>query len=90
MTDDEGEGEGEDGATSTTEPEAESFWLEDSTLQYFFVGMKLEVTVSELSIGIKFFDRVMGIYCSFYTALPNEKVIEFWKEPGKQKILRHS
>lgn len=83
MTDDEDERESGDCDTFTTEPEVESFWLEDSTLQHFFIGMKLEVTVSELSIGIKFFDRVLGIYCSFYTALPNEKVIEFWKEPGR-------
>jgi hypothetical protein len=45
--------------------------------------MKLELLVHELNIGIKFFDRVLGLYCSFHSALPNEKVIEFWTEPGR-------
>jgi hypothetical protein len=69
--------------TSITEPIIESFWVEDSILSHFFVGMKLELQVHELSVGIKFFDRVLGIYCSFFVALLNEKVIEAWKEPSK-------
>lgn len=60
----------------------ELFWLEDEILQYCFVGMKLEVVVRELNIGIKFFDLVNGVYCSFHTVLPNEKM-NGWKEPGK-------
>jgi hypothetical protein len=59
----------------------ETFWIEDSIMKHFLVGMKFELAVHELNIGIKFFDRVLGLYCSFHTALPNEKVIECWKEP---------
>ncbi|KAH6723035.1 Argonaute siRNA chaperone complex subunit Arb1-domain-containing protein [Leptodontidium sp. MPI-SDFR-AT-0119] len=58
----------------------ESFWLEDELLQYCFVGMKVDVVVRELNIGIKFFDVINGIYCSFHTVLPNEKMVG-WKEP---------
>lgn len=77
MTDDEGDDE-------EHHADVESFWLEDFILQQVFVGLKLEVVASELSIGIKFFDQILGLYCSFYTTLHNEKVIEMWKEPSKQ------
>ena len=60
----------------------ESFWLENNILEHCFIGMKLEVTVHELNIGIKFFDCVAGLYCSFYSFLPNEKMTG-WKEPSK-------
>lgn len=69
--------------THATGPIIESFWVEDAILSHFFLGMKLELRVHELSIGIKFFDRVLGIYCSFFVALLNERVIESWKEPSK-------
>ncbi|KAK0120671.1 hypothetical protein ONS96_010872 [Cadophora gregata f. sp. sojae] len=59
----------------------ESFWLEDELLQYCFVGMKMEVVVRELNIGVKFFDEIKGLYCSFHTVLSNEKMVG-WKEPG--------
>ncbi|KAL2070537.1 hypothetical protein VTL71DRAFT_13563 [Oculimacula yallundae] len=58
----------------------ESFWLEDELLQHCFIGMKMEVVVRELNIGIKFFDVINGVYCSFHTVLPNEKMTA-WKEP---------
>ncbi|KAK0120670.1 hypothetical protein ONS96_010872 [Cadophora gregata f. sp. sojae] len=58
----------------------ESFWLEDELLQYCFVGMKMEVVVRELNIGVKFFDEIKGLYCSFHTVLSNEKMVG-WKEP---------
>lgn len=60
----------------------ESFWLEDEILELCFVGLKLEVVVHELNIGIKFFDTVAGLHCSFHVFLPNEKMVH-WKEPGK-------
>lgn len=59
----------------------ETFWIEDEILQHIFLGMKFEVVVRELNIGIKFFDQISGIFCSFYTFLPNENVVEFWKDP---------
>jgi hypothetical protein len=74
----------EDAATELKVEEAgvESFWLEDDILELCFVGLKLEVEVQELNIGIKFFDKVIGLHCSFHTYLPNEKMV-YWKEPGK-------
>jgi hypothetical protein len=82
FTDDEGDGiEVEEG-----EEKLETFWLEDEILQLFFVDMKMELIVHELNIGIKFFDAVAGLYCSFHTVLPNEKMV-FWKEPGKFDFL---
>ncbi|KAE8442563.1 hypothetical protein EG329_003050 [Mollisiaceae sp. DMI_Dod_QoI] len=75
FTDDEGD-------TTITEKEGaiESFWLEDDILQLCYVGLKMELDVHELNIGVKFFDCVRGLYCSFHTILPNEKMI-YWKEP---------
>ncbi|KAF4610359.1 hypothetical protein G7Y89_g15761 [Cudoniella acicularis] len=64
----------------TEEARIESFWLEDDILQLLFVGLKLELLVHELNIGIKFFDTVLGTYCSFFTYLENEKMLS-WKEP---------
>lgn len=59
----------------------ESFWLEDDLLQHCYVGLKMEVEVKSLNIGIKFFDKLNGLYCSFFTYLPNEKMVG-WKEPS--------
>ncbi|KAE9371454.1 hypothetical protein N431DRAFT_426110 [Stipitochalara longipes BDJ] len=73
----------EDAITEAKVEEAglESFWLEDEILELFFVGLKLELEVHELNVGIKFFDTILGLHCSFHTYLPNEKMIN-WKEPG--------
>lgn len=60
----------------------ERFWVEDETLKDVFIGLKMEVIVNELDIGIKFFDGIEGLYCSFHAYLPNEKM-NSWKEPGK-------
>lgn len=60
--------------------EVETFWLEDYTLQLLFLGLKLELIVHELNIGVKFFDSVEAIYCSFFTYLENEMMLD-WKEP---------
>ncbi|RKF81870.1 putative argonaute sirna chaperone arc complex subunit arb1 [Golovinomyces cichoracearum] len=62
------------------EPEFESFWLEDEILQELFIGLKLELIVKELNIGIKFIDSFNSLYCSFHTYLPNEKMAGY-KEP---------
>ena len=67
---------------TAVKPVIESFWLEDEILQHCFVGMKLEVLVYELNVGVKYFDLVDGPYCSFHIYLPNEKMTN-WKEPGK-------
>lgn len=83
MTDDEGE---ETSAVSTVNSPTEGFWLEDEILKHCFIGLKLELVVHELNIGVKFFDEIMGLYCSFHTILHNEKVIYNWKDPGKQSL----
>ncbi|TVY62330.1 Argonaute-binding protein [Lachnellula suecica] len=59
----------------------ESFWLEDDILQMIHPGLKLILVVHELNIGIKFFDQINGLYCSFHTYLENEKM-HGWKEPA--------
>lgn len=42
--------------------------------------MKLEVAVTELSIGVSYFDEVYGIYCSFLDISPNALMAD-WREP---------
>jgi hypothetical protein len=69
-------------------PTTEAFWLEDHILHNCFVGMKLALVVHSLNIGIRFFGDILGIYCSFHTSLPNEKVIDNWKEPGEIHPIR--
>lgn len=59
----------------------ETFWLEDEFLKHCYVGLKMEVEVKELNIGIKYIDEFKGLYCSFYTHLPNEKMLG-WKDPS--------
>lgn len=63
------------------------FWVEDALLQRCFLGMKLEATVRHLSFGLDFFDKIAGVYCSFYRILPNEAMIG-WKEPGPRLAAR--
>lgn len=72
----------DDEATVVLEGGEERFWVEDETLDLVFLGLKMEVVVHELNIGIKFIDSVEGLYCSFFTYLPNEKIVA-WKEPSK-------
>jgi hypothetical protein len=58
----------------------EEFWLEELILEECFIGMKFGATVRELDIGVKYFDTMMGVYCSFFTYLPNECMVD-WKTP---------
>ncbi|KAL8666279.1 MAG: hypothetical protein Q9202_001548 [Teloschistes flavicans] len=61
------------------------FLIEDYILDTCFVGMKMEVTVRELSFGLKFFDKILGAYCSFYTILPNE-MMEGWRKRESEPL----
>jgi Argonaute siRNA chaperone (ARC) complex subunit Arb1 len=73
----------DDGQSATeTPPDSviDEFWLESHILEKCFVGMKFEATVHELSIGIKYFDVVNNIYCSFFTYLPSSR-LDGWKPP---------
>ncbi|KAI1918794.1 hypothetical protein LOZ65_004708 [Ophidiomyces ophidiicola] len=56
------------------------FFVEDSFLRFYFVGMKVEAHVRELNCGIKYFDTVLDMHCSFHTILPNQAMVG-WKEP---------
>ncbi|OJD22885.1 hypothetical protein ACJ73_05763 [Blastomyces percursus] len=56
------------------------FFVDESMLQFCFVGMKVDTSVWELNCGLHYFDNVMAVHCSFYTILLNESMIG-WKEP---------
>jgi hypothetical protein len=75
--------EEENTPASYVEPVIETLWIEDNILEHFFLGMKMEVETTELDIGLTFIEEVHGFFCSFYTVLPNEKMLDNWKEPGK-------
>lgn len=62
-------------------------WVEDEVLEKCFVGMKFDATVRELNFGVSYFDTVIGVYCSFYSVLPNERMIG-WREPGPRLPMR--
>lgn len=79
--------EPEDVTDEEAEPELdttiiEEFLLEDNILAQCFVGMKMQIVVGELNIGLKFIDSFMDIYPSFLVVLPNDKMF-YWKDPGK-------
>lgn len=59
----------------------DEFWLEDFVLSECLVGLKMDALVYETNVGLKYFDTLEGIYCSFHTVLPNESM-ELWREPS--------
>lgn len=67
-------------ANGTANATIDTFWLEENILEKCFIGMKLEATVRELSIGLKYIDEIMRVECSFYTYLETER-LDRWKEP---------
>lgn len=56
------------------------FFVEESLLEMYFVGMKVDAFIWLLNCGMHYFDKVVGVYCSFYTVLPNEDMVG-WKKP---------
>jgi hypothetical protein len=60
------------------------FIIEEEMLKYFSLGMKFEVCVKELDIGIKWIDYLETSYATFFTWLANENIRD-WKEPGPPK-----
>ncbi|KAL8678881.1 MAG: hypothetical protein Q9186_004816 [Xanthomendoza sp. 1 TL-2023] len=72
-------------ATSTRPTEIFEFLVEDSVLETCFVGMKFEATVHDLSFGLKFFDNISGVFCSFYGSIPNERLIG-WRVPEDEPL----
>lgn len=67
------------------------FWVNDWVLDKCFIGMRFRTTIRELSIGLKFFDSIYGVWCSFFTLLPNEAMIG-WRQvedeplPMREKV----
>ena len=72
-------------AVSAPVVDTHSFLVEDYVLETCFVGMKFDVTVREMSFGLKFFDTVHGVYCSFYALLPNELMLG-WRVPEAEHL----
>ncbi|KAL9030217.1 MAG: hypothetical protein Q9196_001633 [Gyalolechia fulgens] len=65
--------------------ETHSFLVEDYILETCFVGMKFDATIREMSFGLEFFDATHGVFCSFYTLLPNELMIG-WRVPEAEPL----
>lgn len=93
ITDDENDGKGHQDERTRINKEDESryeIWVEDEILQRCFVGMKMDVSLRQLTVrsgkdSSKAYvhtciDAVYGVYCSFYTNLANEMMIG-WKKP---------
>lgn len=74
--------------TGSNEEEYE-FWIEDDLLRCCFVGMKFETRVHRTSFGVDYFDAMVGVWCDFYTVLPNELVIG-WRDPGPRLPMRET
>ncbi|KAL8911298.1 MAG: hypothetical protein Q9171_003506 [Xanthocarpia ochracea] len=72
-------------AKSTSPMEVYEFLVEDYVLDTCFLGMKFETTVHELSFGLKFFDNISGVFCSFYGSIPNERLIG-WRVPENEPL----
>ena len=64
------------------------FFMEESLLDMYFVGMKVSASVWRMNCGVHYFDKVVGVYCSFYTVLPNDDMIG-WKKPRDLRPDEH-
>jgi hypothetical protein len=64
--------------------EEHEFVVEEEILKYCYPGLKMEASVKELDVGIKWIDYLETSYPSFFTWLANE-YIRNWKEPGPPK-----
>ncbi|KAI3318708.1 hypothetical protein HD806DRAFT_309792 [Xylariaceae sp. AK1471] len=63
-----------------SEAEEEEFILEDELLAKFEVGMKISMTVCELTVGLRFIKQVHDLRVSFDTFLP-QYLMTHWKNP---------
>ncbi|KAL8953148.1 MAG: hypothetical protein Q9222_000969 [Ikaeria aurantiellina] len=72
-------------AKSSKAKETYEFLMEDYVLETCFVGMKFQATVRELSFGLKFFDTVSAVSCSFFEVLPNQLLIG-WRAPEDEPL----
>ncbi|KAL8673946.1 MAG: hypothetical protein Q9168_001641 [Polycauliona sp. 1 TL-2023] len=72
-------------AEAKSPTEVYEFLVEDYVLETCFVGMKFETTVHDLSFGLKFFDNISGVFCTFYGSIPNERLIG-WRVPEDEPL----
>ncbi|KAL8712945.1 MAG: hypothetical protein Q9220_002803 [cf. Caloplaca sp. 1 TL-2023] len=70
---------------SKTVMETYEFLVEDYVLEPCFIGMKFQATVREMSFGLKFFDTVSAVSCSFFEVLPNQLMIG-WRAPEDEPL----
>ena len=61
------------------------FFLEETLLKFYFVGMKVDATIWELNCGAYYFDHILSTSCSFYTVLENDKMFG-WKKPRDLRL----
>ncbi|KAF2829185.1 hypothetical protein CC86DRAFT_464844 [Ophiobolus disseminans] len=59
------------------------FWMEKSTLEECFVGLKMDAKILVLEGGIAILDDVRETMCSFFTWLPNE----LWMDRKPKKVI---
>lgn len=57
------------------------FWVEADILQHCYTGMKMQVSLRRLNIGLYCLDQIQEVYCSFYTYLANELMWK-WRQPN--------
>ncbi|KAI1003847.1 hypothetical protein K3495_g4363 [Podosphaera aphanis] len=76
-TDDEDETDAPKSEKKARMSQTETYLLEEEALAAMFLGLKLEVIVIELNIGLKFIDSVVSLNCSFYTFLPNKRMFGY-------------
>lgn len=74
-------------AAASAAPIEYEFWVEDELLRHCFRGMKFETQVHRTSFGLDYFDVITGVWCSFFSLLPNELMIG-WREPGPRLPMR--
>ena len=63
------------------------FFMEMDLLQYYYPGLKVITSVWKLNCDVYYFDEIISAYPSFYTVLPNEKMLE-WKGPAKMNDMK--
>ena len=74
-------------AAASADPVEYEFWVEDELLHHCFPGMKFETQVHQTSFGLDYFDVITGVWCSFFSLLPNELILG-WREPGPRLPMR--
>jgi hypothetical protein len=64
------------------------FLLEEGLLEFCYPGMKVITSVWKLNCGLYFFDEVISVYCSIYTVLSNDIMLN-WKNPRAISVAEY-